>query len=271
MVGGRKRGSVRRNPLRKRHLRELRTDFVKYLVIFVLMGFSIAFVSGFLVAADSMMRAYDEGFAKYNIENGHFQTEKKMNPAQKKAIESRGVTLYDISFADVPLTNGSTLRIFSEREEVDRVCLMEGELPSGRGQIAVDRMYADNNGISAGDVLVSGNRSWRVTGLVALSDYSCLFEDNDDAMFDAVAFGVGVVPAEEFASLEQESVTPCYAWKYPEDPANEAAEKELADDLRDAVRAEVTLKAFVPRYQNQAIRFTGEDMQGDSVMMIVLL
>ena len=34
---------------------------------------------------------------------------------------------------------------------------------------------------------------------------------------------------------------------------------------------EVTLESFVPRYQNQAINFTGEDMGSDRAMIIVLL
>ena len=33
----------------------------------------------------------------------------------------------------------------------------------------------------------------------------------------------------------------------------------------------ITLESFVPRYQNQAIKFTGDDMGGDKAMMIVLL
>ena len=48
-------------------------------------------------------------------------------------------------------------------------------------------------------------RTWKITGLVALSDYSCLFQNNNDSMFDAVKFGVSVVTEEEFDSLEQEN------------------------------------------------------------------
>lgn len=33
----------------------------------------------------------------------------------------------------------------------------------------------------------------------------------------------------------------------------------------------VTLEAFVPRYLNQAITFTGDDMGSDKAMMIILL
>ena len=40
-------------------------------------------------------------------------------------------------------------------------------------------------------------RTWKITGLVALSDYSCLFQNNNDSMFDAVKFGVSVVTEED--------------------------------------------------------------------------
>ena len=38
-------------------------------------------------------------------------------------------------------------------QQVDKVCLMKGELPAGTGEIAIDRMYADNNNLSVGDTL----------------------------------------------------------------------------------------------------------------------
>ena len=57
-----------KNPLRKRLLRELKSEIGKYLVIFLLLMATIGFVSGFLVADGSMIKAYNESFEKYNIE-----------------------------------------------------------------------------------------------------------------------------------------------------------------------------------------------------------
>ena len=71
-----------KNPLNKRLPREFRKDFGKYLVIFLLLVITIGFVSGFLVADGSMIKAYNEGIDKYNTENGHFRTSEKMNDAQ---------------------------------------------------------------------------------------------------------------------------------------------------------------------------------------------
>ena len=48
-----------KSPLRKRLPRELKSEFGKYLVVFIIMAITIGFVSGFLVADGSMLRAYD--------------------------------------------------------------------------------------------------------------------------------------------------------------------------------------------------------------------
>ena len=76
--------------------------------------------------------------------------------------------------------NGSTVRFFKDRKEVDKVCLMKGKMPQKSGEIAVDRMYADNNSLEIGDTVKSGKKTFKITGLVALSDYSALFQNNND-------------------------------------------------------------------------------------------
>ena len=92
-----------RNPLWKRLPRELVGDIGKYLVIFLFMTATIGFVSGFLVADESMLEAYDESFEKYRIENGNFTldsqaTEEKLSestaareisPSEEKRPSSR--------------------------------------------------------------------------------------------------------------------------------------------------------------------------------------
>lgn len=260
-----------RNPLGKRLPRELKSEAGKYLVIFLLMLVSIGFISGFLVADGSMIAAYQESFDKYNIEDGHFLLSNRINKAQKKSVEASGVTLYENYYVEEGITNGSTLRIFQNRETVNRVCLMSGSFPTSSGEIAIDRMYAQNNEIHLGDTLTSDRHTWTVTGLVALSDYSCLFSDNSDSMFDSVKFGVAVVTAEAFSSFDTDALHYSYSWKYDLPPANETEEKQVSDDLMECLSGEVPLEDFVPRYLNQAIQFTGEDMSSDKGMMIALL
>lgn len=260
-----------KSPLRKRLSRELKSEIGKYLVVFILMVTTIGFVSGFLVADGSMIIAYNESFEKYNIEDGNLRTAEQIYKTQREEIEKLGIKLYENFYLEESLDNGSTMRIFKNREEVNRVCLMKGELPTKTGEIAIDRMYADNNSLSVGDTLQSGKKTWKITGLVALSDYSCLFQNNNDSMFDSVKFGVSVVTEDEFDSLKQDKLQYSYSWKYDQKPKTEKEEKEVSEDLMEDIGKIVTLEAFVPQYQNQAINFTGDDMGSDKAMIIMLL
>ena len=262
-----------KNPLRKRLPRELKGELGKYLVVFVLMVLTIGMVSGFLVADGSMIVAYNDGFEKYNIENGNFRTNQQIYKSQKEEIQNLGIKLYENFYIEEPLDNGSTMRFFKNRTEINGVCLMKGELPKATGEIAIDRMYADNNDLKVGDTLKSqsGKQTWKITGLVALSDYSCLFQKNNDSMFDSVKFGVSVVTPEEFDTLDQDKLQYNYSWIYDKQPKTEKEEKDVSEELMENIGEIVTLEAFVPRYLNQAITFTGDDMGSDKAMMIILL
>lgn len=90
-------------------------------------------------------------------------------------------------------------------------------------------------------------------------------------MFDSVKFGVSVVTEEEFDSLDQSKLQYNYSWIYDQKPETEKEEKEVSEDLMEDIGGIVTLESFVPRYVNQAIIFTGDDMGGDKAMVTMLL
>lgn len=263
-----------KNPLWKRLPKELAADLGKYLVIFLFMILSIGFVSGFLVAGKSMVATYDESFDKYNIENGNFEYKDEASSEAVKAIEDEGVKLYENYYYEKIVEKDgdeSTLRIFKNRTDVDKICLMEGAFPAAEDEIAIDRMYAENNGIKVGDDLSVDGQTYKVSGFVALADYSALFQNNNDTMFDSVLFGVAIVTDERFESFDKGLMHYSYAWIYDDEPEDEKAEKDVSDDLAKVISQYGEVEKFIPRYTNQAINFTGEDMGSDSIMVETLL
>ena len=200
-----------RNPLNKRFLRELKGELAKYIVIFVFMTAVIGLISGFLIADGSMYDTYNKSFEKYNIEDGNFELYSKADESVIDKLEKENVTIYENFYKEEIVVrhnnikndedSQSTLRFYVNREEVDKVDLMEGSLPEDINEIAIDRMYAENNDIKVQDTLTVGSRILKVTGLVALSDYSSLFSDNSDTMFDSLKFGVGVVSQKCFDAM----------------------------------------------------------------------
>lgn len=260
-----------KSPLTHRILREIRSDLGKYLVSFILLTASIGLVSGYLVAGESMITAYEESFEKYRIEDGNFRLARKANRAQIRKIETHGVHIYENFYREMLLDSGSTLRFFKTRTQVNLPCLMKGRMPEKPGEIAVDRMYADNNHLSVGDLVSSGSQSFTITGLIALSDYSSLFQDNNDMMFDSILFGVSLVTEEEFDSWDADTLHYGYSWTYDTAPHSEEEENEMAEDLMEEINSIVALESYTPRHLNQAITFTGNDLGNDRSMMQVLL
>lgn len=231
-----------RNPLRKRYKRELKSDFGKYAVIFVFMVLFIGIVSGFLVSDNSVSHSYYEGFTKYNIEDGHLAFKSEVEESLLNEIASENnLTFYNLFYKNESIDGKDiNLRIYQKREEINTECVMSGELPSDENGIALDRMFAENNNISVGDKITVKGNDYTVTGFIAVPDYSSLFENNSDMMFDAFHFGVAVTTKEGFNRIGNAHLKYNYAWKYntaPKDDTEENSRSEvLIDSLTDIIK-----------------------------------
>lgn len=261
-----------KNPLTKRLPRELKSEFGKYAVIFLFLVAIIGFISGFFVASNSLKAAYDAGFEKYNIEDGSFSLYAKADDALIETLEEDGVTVYENFYIERETDDfDSTLRIYRNRTEVDLVCLMEGAFPASADEIAIDRMYANNNGVAVGDILSVDGRELTVTGLVALPDYGSLFSSPSDMMYDAFKFGVAVMTDEGFNALGEKGFCFSYAWKYDTAPADDTQAKEMSEDFLETLGENAIVTGYNPMFSNPAIQFTDEDMGNDRVMFAVFL
>ena len=262
-----------RNPLHKRFPRDLREEIGKYLVIFLFLLGMIGATSGFLVASGSMSAAYDESFEKYNIEDGNFELAAEAEPELLEELEQKGeVRIYPNWYIEEETTGvESTLRIFEDRTDVDLVCLMKGRMPEKDNEIAIDRMYADNNDLAVGDRLTVGGRELEITGFVALSDYSALFSNAQDMMFDAMKFGVAIMTEAGVDDFSTDKLHYSYSWLYEKASADDTEAKEMGEDFLKTFSGKAVVTNFLPQYRNQAIRFTGDDIKGDNMAMTVFL
>ena len=263
-----------RNPLIKRLPRELKGEIGKYIVLFLFITMMIGIVSGFLVAAGSMATAYDESFEKYNIEQGNFELLQKADDETIKKIEDgkEKVKVYENFYIERETKEvDSTVRIFKNRKDIDKICIMEGELPTTDDEIAIDRMYAVNNDYKVGDNITLGDKKLKITGYVALSDYSALYSNPSDTMFDAVKFGVAIVTDELFDDFGEANLHYSYSWKYDKAPVDDKDAQDKVEELMKHINSISPLTQFIPEYSNQAIHFTGDDINGDSTMIAVFL
>ncbi len=264
-----------KNPLIKRLPREFKNDLAKYVILFVFLTAVIGFVSGFLAASNSMMSSYNESFEKYNVEDGNFELALPASNELLNTLAKGNYQIHENFYIELDTKNyDSTLRIFRNRKEVNLPCLMEGTLPQSQDEIAIDRMYAANNTLSIGDTITVSDKELTICGLVALSDYSSLFQTNSEMIFDATLFGVGLVTEETFASFDKNFVHHSYSWQYQNTPFDDKEAKKMSEEFLSLLTTSITQNAitnFLPQYSNQAIQFVGDDMGKDSLMFTYFL
>ena len=167
------------------------------------------------------------------------------------------------------------IRVYKDRTNVDLYSIHEGKMPENENEIAIDRMHAVNTNLKVGDTIGVDGAEFKITALIALVNYSTLYEKPTDSMFDATYFDVAMVTDEGFDKIHN-SIHYNYAWKYNERPEDEIAEKALSENvmsalISQAVVDDVEIENYLPNYSNNAIHFATNDMGGDKVMASIML
>ena len=231
-----------RNPLRKRIPKELAKDAAKYIAIFIMMVLLISMCSGMRVGNESLKAAYYDSFETYNIEDGHIVFDKPIPDQLRASIEDEiGMKLYDsFYFDDTMAETGADIRVYKQSAEVNKPCLLSGEFPAADSEIAIDRVFAKNNDIKVGDRIVLGGKELTVTGFVALPNYSTLYENNTDAMFDSINFSIAVMTDSGFEAAKSKNFSYNYAWQYNNDYADDIEAAELSEKFLDVIEDELT-------------------------------
>ena len=229
-----------RDPMMKRIPRTLKRDMGKYIALFLFLTLIIAFISGFIVGDESLKKRYDTSFDEFNVEDGHFVLEKKASDKLVNKVEEAGVRLYPLFYKEEKVkgrgsSDGDTCRLYKNREDVDLAAYWYGKAPASPYEIAIDRLYAENNGLKIGDELTVGGKKYSVTGLVALSDYSALFRNNADTMFDATDFTIAVATEEGFDRIGKRNLKYCYAWKDKTKVRTDKERHDREEDVKDAL------------------------------------
>lgn len=276
------------SPLRKRFPRELKNNLGKYLGIFLLMSVTIALTSGFLLAAHSIGVIIDDMPEQYSIEDARFTTafeatDEQLNAAADAAREAGagGADIFrnwsfdaDFNHAQGDDGRDRTLRVYQHRTQVDLAAYAEGRVPEAADEVAVDRVFATNNGITVGEEVELFGQRFTVCGIMTTSDNQALFKDNSDFTVNTLTFGVAEVSESGFAALETTGHQPAYTYSV-RFVDRDLTVAERTDAEKDMVRALSTAGATVDDLTdssaNQGIGYAADDVSGDSTMWSVLL
>ena len=276
------------SPLRKRFPRELKDNLGKYLGIFLLMSVTIALTSGFLLAAHSIGVIIDDMPEKYSIEDARFTTafeatDEQLDAAADAANDAGtgGTDIvrnwsFDADFNHAQGDDGRdrTLRVYQHRTQVDLAAYAEGRVPEAADEVAIDRVFATNNGITISEEVELFGQRFTVCGIMTTSDNQALFQNNSDFTVNTLTFGVAEVSESGFAALEATGHQPAYTYsvRFADRDLTVAQRTDAEKDMMRALStAGATVDDLTDSSANQGIGYAADDVSGDSTMWSVLL
>ena len=190
--------------LRKRIWRDFKSNLPRYLALSLLIILAMYLVVSLVGAAETIIRGSENADSRQCVEDGDFSLFVPMKDEEMEDLEADGVTIEPQFYMDYEIDEDHTIRIFANRDEVNRIDLVKGTLAEKGNELVVERQFAEKNDISAGDVITFGGREFTVTGIGTTPDYDNVLKSLGDIGCDCLHFGTGFVAADVYDTLRAE-------------------------------------------------------------------
>ena len=257
-----------KNPLNKRLFRDLKTHKGRYIAISVMLIVTISILSGFLATMESVQKGINNNKGECKVEDGYLEVFFKLQDNVLKEIGDLDVEVDENFYKDRDVLDDRKLRIYKDRENIDKVIVTEGRIPSADDEIALDRLFARQNDLKIGSVINIEEKDYKVTGTLALSDYTSLFENNSNIMMDTIHFGVAIVSNNVFDNELAEEENYKYSYYYKDRSLSKEEKNDLDSEIEKVLLSNnVNIKDFCNQESNQSISFIEEDMGSDEPLM----
>lgn len=190
--------------LRKRIWRDFKSNLPRYLALSLLIILAMYLVVSLVGAAETIIRGSENADSRQCVEDGDFSLFVPMKVEEMEALEADGVSIEPQFYMDYEIDEDHTLRIFANRDEINKINLVKGTLAEKENELVVERQFAEKNNISVGDVLTFGGREFTVTGIGTTPDYDNVLKSLGDTGCDCLHFGTGFVAADVYDTLRAE-------------------------------------------------------------------
>lgn len=190
--------------LRKRIWRDFKSNLPRYLALSLLIILAMYLVVSLVGAAETIIRGSENADSRQCVEDGDFSLFVPMKDEEMEDLEADGVTIEPQFYMDYEIDEDHTIRIFANRDEINKIDLVKGTLAEKGNELVVERQFAEKNDISAGDVITFGGREFTVTGIGTTPDYDNVLKSLGDTGCDCLHFGTGFVAADVYDTLRAE-------------------------------------------------------------------
>ena len=212
-------------------------------------------------AAASVIKTTGDHAIKSRLEHGQFSVMTELSPNTLDDLTAQGYAVEKNFYQDFATVNDATLRVFSNRENINLPAVASGELPAKPDEIFLEKHFADKMNLELGSKIRTGGEKWTVVGIGTLPDYEALLASFGDIGSDPEKFSVSLVSPSGYEKLRDRDEAKTaevflYSFRLPAD----GTMKELHHYLRDHIGENNLLVSFTSASDNPRIDAAGRDI-----------
>ena len=219
--------------LRKRLLRDLRSNLGRYLALVLLIVMGVFLVVSMVGSADAIIQGTDEKGKDSFVQDGQFTVFVPLTDSELEKLSEEGCVIEEQFSIDMPTDDGKVLRLFKNREKNDLIHLTKGRNAQGRGEALVERRFAEVNGYSVGDKLTAGGLEFEVVGIGTVPDYDAPLRKLSDTGVQSEVFGLLFVTSDEYDGIVSASSQKAQEYTY----SYRLGSGVTDDDMKNRVKA----------------------------------
>ncbi|MBQ5311235.1 MAG: ABC transporter permease [Oscillospiraceae bacterium] len=187
--------------LRKRLLRDLRSNLGRYTALMLLIVMGIFLVTSLVVSSDVIISGTEAKKSENMVEDGQFSVFLPLSADELDIVSDGGTTIEKMFSLDLDIKQGQKVRMFKNRKSIDLIQLDEGRLAADTGEAVIEKRFSEVNGISVGSTLTAGGVTFTITGIGTVPDYDNMLAELSDTAVQSELFGLIFVTDEQYDAV----------------------------------------------------------------------
>lgn len=189
--------------INKRIPRDLKSNLLRYLALFLLIICSTYFVVSMVSASATIEDRIDERYTTNKTEDGEFVLFTPLKSSDENKITSKGVQVEQAYYLDYKLEDGSKLRAFKNRVNINLLDIDDGELASKDNEVCIEKQYATEHNLNIDDYITIADKKLKIVGIVSAPDYESVLENITDTTTDHSKFGLVFMNDSTYEELKE--------------------------------------------------------------------
>ncbi len=200
--------------LRKRLLRDLRTNFRRYLALTFLIVLCMYIIISMIAAAETVLTGTERKKALNMVQDGSFSVFLPLTDSEIAELEEDGNTIEPEFSTDIPMNDGSTLRMMKNRQKIDIIQLEDGRQAENFGELVIERRYSEEHDLHVNDVISIAGMNFTICGIGTVPDYDFCVAKASDTSAEGFNFGLMFVTPEQYEKIRSDTVQKAEDYTY---------------------------------------------------------